>query len=298
MVTTFAILGGFRSLRVPSIAVATRFVVTRAITVPSVLSWGIARVWAVLVGTPIVGTIFVPVPFLSIAAIGASVSITATGGLGAGTFLGFLFLHHPGIFTTAHVSVVATFEELLKFEHVSFDYSVFLGVLHLMSLRLSKEHLFAELTFDGQVHTMAEVAILDVIQYLDPAVEKFFEPHVGWFASQTQPANDLVAEVSALGDGFKIVLHALLEVLLGPLLLVILGSAKVPFGDGHALEAAAKEVELFVDVVGILLVILFPSHQELRLEVRNGVGQRVLWAETCLVGCDVAGHFSSARRRP
>ena len=195
--------------------VAASFVVARAFTVPLVLSWGISRVWAVLMGTPIVGTIFIPVPFLSIAAIGVSVSITAAGGLGTGAFFGFLFaLHDPGVFTTAHVSVVATFEKLLEFEHVGFDYSVFLGVLYLMRLRLSKEHLFAKLAFDGQVQSMAEVAIFDVIQNLDSAVEKVFEPHVSWFASQTQPANDLVAEVSALGDGFKIVLHALLEGLL------------------------------------------------------------------------------------
>ena len=60
-------------------------------------------------------------------------------------------------------------------------------------------------------------------------------------ASQAQPANDLVAKISALGDGFEVILQALLEVLLGPFFFLIFGSKKVPFGDSHALKAAAKK---------------------------------------------------------
>ena len=104
--------------------------------------------------------------------------------------------------------------------------------------------------------------------------------------------------VSALGDNLEVVLQALLEVLLGPLFSLVLGSTKVPFGDSHALKAAAKKVELLVHVLGIIFMILFPSHQELRFEVRNGVGQLIFGTESRAVGCDFAGHFSSAGCRP
>ena len=117
--------------------------------------------------------------------------------------------------------------------------------------------------------------------------------HVCRLASQAQPANNLVTKVSALGNSFEVVLQALLEVLLGPLFLLIFGSKKVPFGDSHTLKAAAKKVELLVHVLGIIFMILFPSHQELRFEVQNGVGQRIFGAESGSVGCDFAGHLSS-----
>jgi hypothetical protein len=99
--------------------------------------------------------------------------------------LAFSFaVHELGIFTTAHVSVVATFNELLKFEHVSFDHSMLLRVLHAVSLRLSKEHSFTKLSFDGQFHAMAEVALFHVNQNLNLAVEEIFERHVSRLASQ------------------------------------------------------------------------------------------------------------------
>ena len=104
----------------------------------------------------------------------------------------------------------------------------------------------------------------------------------------------MVTKVSALGDGLKVVLQALLEVLLGPLFPFVFGSTKVPFGDSHVWKAAAKQVELLVHVFGIVFMIIFPSHQELRFEVRNGVGQRIFGSESRSVGCDFAGHFSSA----
>jgi hypothetical protein len=185
MVTTFAILSGFRSLRVPSVVVVTMFVISMAIAVPSVLSWGFAIVWAIILIMPLVRTMVISILFLAVAAIGASVSIMAAGGPGVGVLVGLLLLavHDSGVFTTALVSVVATFEELLEFEHVGLDHSVFLRVLYLMSLRLSKEHLFAKLAFDGQVHSMTEIVVLHVVQNLNPAVEEFFKPHVCRFAS-------------------------------------------------------------------------------------------------------------------
>ena len=66
---------------------------------------------------------------------------------------------------------------------------------------------------------MTKILFLVICQYLDSTVEKFFELHVCWLASQAQPSNDLVSKVGALGDGFKVVLQALLKffsVLLSP----------------------------------------------------------------------------------
>jgi hypothetical protein len=187
MVTTFAVLSGFRSLRIPSVVVAMMFVISMAIVVPLVLSWGFTIVWAIILIMPLVRTMVMSILFLAVAAIGVSVSITVAGGPGVGTLIGLLLaVHDSGVFTTVHVSVVATFEELLEFEHVDLNHSVFLRVLYLMSLWLSEEHLFAKLAFNGQVHLVAEIAFLHVVQNLNPAVEEFFKPHVCRFASQAQ----------------------------------------------------------------------------------------------------------------
>jgi hypothetical protein len=106
-------------------------------------------------------------------------------GPGLGVLVGLLFaVHELGVFTTVHVSVMATFKELLKFEHVSFDHLILLHVLDVVSLRLSKEHLFTKLALDGQFHAIAEVALFHVVQNLNPAVEEIFEPHVSPLASQ------------------------------------------------------------------------------------------------------------------
>ena len=87
-----------------------------------------------------------------------------------------------------------------------------------------------------------KILFLDVCQYLDLTVEKFFEPHVCWLASQAKPSNDLVSKMGALGDGFEVVLQAPLEVLLGPLVSFILVGTMVPFRDCHTLNAAAKRL--------------------------------------------------------
>ena len=108
----------------------------------------------------------------------------------------------------------------------------------------------------------------------------------------------MVPKVGALGDGFDVILQALLEVLLGPLVSVVLIGTKVPFRDWQALKAAAKEVELLVHVLRVIFMILSPSYQELCFEVWYGVGQCIFGAKPPFVGGNIAGHFSSAGRRP
>jgi len=80
---------------------------------------------------------------------------------------------------------------------------------------------------------VTKILLLDICQYLDSTVEKFFKPHVCWLASHAKPSNDLVSKVGTLGDGFKIILQAPLEVLLGSLISFIVVGTKVPFHDCH-----------------------------------------------------------------
>jgi len=119
--------------------------------------------------------------------------------------------------------------------------------------------LFAKLAIIGYLHAMTKISFFDVVQYLNSRVEKFFEPHVGWLASQAKPSNDLVPKVGALGNSFEVKLLALLEVLLSPLVSFVL-STKVPFCDSHTLKAAAKKVKLLVHVLRVFFMILFQSH--------------------------------------
>ena len=134
---------------------------------------------------PLVRAMTILVLFLAVALIGPSVLITTARGPGLAVLVGLLFaVHESSVFTTAHTSVMATFKELLKFEHVGLDHSILLRVLYAVSFRLSKEHLFAKLALDGQFHAMVEVAPLHVAQNLNPAVEEIFKPHVSRLASQ------------------------------------------------------------------------------------------------------------------
>jgi hypothetical protein len=94
---------------------------------------------------------------------------------------------------------------------------------------------------------------LDVCQYLDTMVEKFFKPHVCWPVSQSKPSNDLVSKVSTLGNGFEVVLQAPLEVLLSPLVSFEWVATKVQFCDWHTLKAAAKKIVLLVHVLRVIL---------------------------------------------
>ena len=72
------------------------------------------------------------------------VPVPMTRFLGLIIFCCLLFaLHDLGKYATVHISVMAALEELLEFEHVVFDNSVFLCIFDAMRLWLSKEHLFA-----------------------------------------------------------------------------------------------------------------------------------------------------------
>ena len=75
-------------------------------------------------------------------------------------------------------------EKLLELEHVCLNDAMLLHIFDAVGFQLSEEHLFAKLTVVGQFHSATKVAPFYVVQYLDPAVEKLFEPHVSWLASQ------------------------------------------------------------------------------------------------------------------
>ena len=103
-----------------------------------------------------------------------------------------------------------------------------------------------------------KVALLHIVQYLDPAVEKLFEPHVSWLGLQTKSLNHLISKIGALGDGFEVIPNAVLAVLFTSLHAFVLCSTKIPLRDGSALETTAEQVELLGHVLGIILTILFP----------------------------------------
>jgi hypothetical protein len=116
MMATFAVLSGFRSFRIPSVVITMRFIISIAVAVPSVLLWGIAVVWAIIVMALFVRPMAISVLVLAVVLVGMSVSLATTGGPGLGVLVGLLFaVHELGVFTTAHVSIVATFKELLEF---------------------------------------------------------------------------------------------------------------------------------------------------------------------------------------
>ena len=133
-----------------------------------------------------------------------------------------------------------------------------------------------------------EVCLFDIVQYLDLAVEKIFEPHVPWLASQAQPSNHLVSKVGALGDSFKIIPNAVLEVLLGPFCSFVLCGTKVPFCDSRALETDVEQIELLVHVFGIFLMIFIPSNEKYLLKIGYGVGQCILGAKQTFVRGNLA----------
>jgi hypothetical protein len=76
--------------------------------------------------------------------------VMATSFLSLDVFLGLLFaIHESGILATVHISVMAAFKELLKFEHAGLNYSMLFSIFYVVSLWLSKEHLFAKLVIVG-----------------------------------------------------------------------------------------------------------------------------------------------------
>jgi hypothetical protein len=83
-----------------------------------------------------------------------------------------------------NVGIVAALKKLVEFEHVGLDYLVFFGILYAMWPWLSKEHLLAQLSVVGQLHSTTEVSLFDVIQNLDSAVEEVLQLHVTWLAPQ------------------------------------------------------------------------------------------------------------------
>ena len=121
---------------------------------------------------------------------------------------------------------------------------------------------------------------------------------MSWLASQAEPSNDLIPKVGALGSHFEIVSQALLGVLLGLFCSFILGSTKIPLCGSSTLQATAKQIELLVHLIEILLAVLVPSYKKLLLEVQYGVGQCILGAKQTSVGGNIAGHFSSAGCSP
>ena len=139
-----------------ALVVMRRFVIFVAIVILAVLAWGIVMVLAIILMALLIRPISVLVFVVSVSMIdmvGESVPVLGTRFLGLIVFLGLLFaLHDLGEYAAAHISVVAAFEELLKFENVVFDHSMLLRVLDAMRLQLSKESLFTQLDVVGQFH--------------------------------------------------------------------------------------------------------------------------------------------------
>jgi hypothetical protein len=79
---------------------------------------------------------------------------------------------------------MAAFKQFLELEHVCLDHSMLLHVFDVVGLWLSEKHLLAQFSVVGYFHSTTKIALLDVVQYLDPAAEKLFKPHVSWLASQ------------------------------------------------------------------------------------------------------------------
>jgi hypothetical protein len=122
VVPTLMVLGRFRSLGVSLIVSTMRLVISITVTVLSILAWGIGIVQAIILMVPLTRPMTISVSVLVVTLVGIPVTVTAPGVLGLGVFLGLLFaIHESGILPTAHISVMAAFEELLKFEHVSLD---------------------------------------------------------------------------------------------------------------------------------------------------------------------------------
>ena len=150
MVATFTVLGGFRSLGISSVVSTTSLIISMTVAVLSILVWWIAIVRAIVLIAPLIRPITISVSVLLVTLVSVPVPVTVASVLCLCVFLGPLFaIHESGILTTLHISVMAAFKELLKFEHVSLDYSMLFSIFYLVSLRLSKEHLFAKLVVVG-----------------------------------------------------------------------------------------------------------------------------------------------------
>jgi hypothetical protein len=124
MVATFTVLGGFRSLGISLVISMMRLVILMMVAVLSILVWWIAIESVIVLIAPLIRPITISVSVLAVMSISVPVPVTATSVLSLGIFLGLLFaIHESGILATAHISVMAAFKELLKFEHVGLNYS-------------------------------------------------------------------------------------------------------------------------------------------------------------------------------
>jgi len=107
-------------------------------------------VWAIVLIAPLIRSITISISVLAVTLISVPVPVTAMSVLSLGVFLGLLFaVHEAGILATAHINIMAAFEELLKFEHFGLDYSMLFSMLDAVSPWLSEEHLLAKLVIIG-----------------------------------------------------------------------------------------------------------------------------------------------------
>jgi hypothetical protein len=96
---------------------------------------------------------------------------------------------------------------------------------------------------------MMMISLLDILQDLGTAVEKFFKLNVLRLALETKQANDLITEVSALVNSLKIILHTVCEALLCRCVSFVIDSAEVPLIGSYALKTATKQIKFLFDMV-------------------------------------------------
>ena len=75
-------------------------------------------------------------------------------------------------------------------------------------------------------------------------IEEVLKSHVPGLTPQAKPMNHLISKVHAFGNGFKIVMDALIKIRAGAPVATILGSTVVPLCGWDTLETAAKQVKL------------------------------------------------------
>jgi hypothetical protein len=145
MVATLVILGFCSCSLGITLVIMVRFIVSVAIL--AILAWGIVMVLAIILMAPLVRPITVSVFVVSVLMadmVRGFVLVPTTRFLGLIIFFGLLLvLHDLRKKAAAHISIVASLKELLKFEHVILNHSVLLCILDVMRLRSSKENLFA-----------------------------------------------------------------------------------------------------------------------------------------------------------
>ena len=94
MVASLTVLGGFRSLSVSSIVSTMRLVISVTFMVPSILVWGVAIVWAIVLMEPLIRPMTISVSVLAVPSVSVPVLVTVADAFGCGLFLGLLFAAH------------------------------------------------------------------------------------------------------------------------------------------------------------------------------------------------------------